>query len=79
MIPEGWYVAQKPGLPQRSLKPRWVLGTLGGKVRYSTGSHHRHRVCSEKAFARWVKRVEATLQTPATQPPMMQPTGAPST
>lgn len=52
----GWWIPMR-----NSKRPRWVLGAIGGQVRYSTGGV-RHGVCLVESFHRWVRRTGAQLQ-----------------
>ena len=47
-ICDTWYIP-------REGKPRWVLGILNGRVRYSTGGDSHH-VCLQRTFRRWMKK-----------------------
>lgn len=54
-ISEGWYIPE-PREGRRQI-PRWVLGVMAGTVRYSSGG--AHRMCTEKTFSNWIRRVRA--------------------
>lgn len=45
-----------PGLyvPPLAETPRYVLGVIGGYVRYSRGGDH-HYMCQVKTFKRWLR------------------------
>jgi hypothetical protein len=58
-IREGWYLPAPTPNTTRTRHPRWVLGVMGGVVRYSNG--RRHGMCKVTTFLRWVKSFRCTF------------------